>query len=45
MWGNTDNTDYDEAALGYPDTFRNGLYVFGCLAAIAVLAGLVWWLS
>ncbi len=38
-------TEYDEESLGYPDTFRNGLYVFGWIVAIVALALFVWWLS
>ena len=37
--------NYDEESLGYPDTFRSGLYVFGWLVAIVSLALFVWWLS
>ena len=37
--------NYDEESLGYPDTLRNGLYVFGWLGAIVSLALFVWWLS
>ena len=38
-------TDYDEESLGYPDTFRNGLYVFGWIVVIVALALFVWCLS
>ena len=37
--------NYDEESLGYPDTLRNGLYVFWWLVAIVSLALFVWWLS
>ena len=37
--------NYDNESLGYPDTFRYGLYVFGWIVVIVALALFVWCLS